>query len=82
MATTENGNGNFAQNFEPLILIPNPQIKRKKVNGAVTSLIYRNGHALIATDACEIYLLDVETFEMNLKITCNTSAINDIAFPE
>lgn len=50
--------------------------------GAVTSLNMLGNDVLIGTDECEIYLLNLQTFELKLKITCNTSVVYDIAFPK
>lgn len=60
----------------------NFQLKRKKVNGCVTSLQF-HGHQTIyiATDLCEVYTLEVQTFVLKLQITCNSSIVNDIVFP-
>lgn len=57
-------------------------LKRKKVNGCVTSLQFHSNQTIyIATDLCEIYTLDLDTFILKLKITCNSNIVNDIAFP-
>lgn len=58
------------------------QLKRKKVNGCVTSLQFHGNQTIyIATDLCEIYTLELETFVLKLQITCNSNMVNDIAFP-
>lgn len=60
------------------------QLKRKKVNGCVSSLVEHSCRSavLIGTDASEIYELNAYTFEIQLVITCNTSTIYDIVFPQ
>lgn len=50
--------------------------------GAVTSLKMIGNDVMIGTDECEIYSLNLETFELKLKITCNKSTVYDIAFPK
>lgn len=58
------------------------QLKRKKVNGCVTSLQFHSHQTIyIATDLCEIYTLELQTFVLKLQITCNSSMVNDIGFP-
>lgn len=47
----------------------------------MTSLNLLGKDVLIGTDECEIYTLSLETFELKLKVTCNTSVVYDIAFP-
>lgn len=37
---------------------------------------------LIGTEACEIYNLKISTFDIKLLVTCNTSTVYDIAFPQ
>lgn len=60
----------------------NFQLKRKKVNGCVTSLQFHSNQTIyIATDLCEIYTLELQTFILKLQITCNSSIVNDIVFP-
>lgn len=58
------------------------QLKRRRVNGSVTSLREKLNFIFIGTDACEIYVLDLILFDLKLVITCNTSAVYDVAFPK
>lgn len=53
------------------------------MNGAVSSLKLLSAETvLIGTEACEIYSLKIATFDLKLLITCNTSTVYDIAFPQ
>ncbi len=48
----------------------------------MTSLqLLQSNVVVIGTDACEMYLLNVDTFEIKLFITCNTETVYDVAFP-
>ncbi|XP_043524972.1 cilia- and flagella-associated protein 52 [Frieseomelitta varia] len=48
----------------------------------VTSLIrYKNNFILVATALCEIYEIELSSFQMRLIVTCHTNSIYDLAFP-
>lgn len=66
----------------PHSIIDPSQLKRCRVNGAVSTLQLKLDSILIGTDACEIYVLHLTDFNLKLVITCNTSAVYDIAFPQ
>ncbi|XP_037046555.1 cilia- and flagella-associated protein 52 [Bradysia coprophila] len=57
-------------------------LKRTKVIGAVTSLqLLETNEVIIGTEACEMYFLNLQSFEIKLFITCNTETVYDVAFP-
>lgn len=59
------------------------QLKRTKVNGAVSSIQLLNKDTiLIGTECCEIYSLNIATFQIKLLLTCNVSTVYAIAFPK
>ena len=59
------------------------QLKRAQLESAITSLqLVDNSGVVVGTEACEIYFLDLATFQCRLLKTCHTDAVNDIAFPE
>lgn len=41
-----------------------------------------NKELLVSTVKCEIFLVDQETFEVKLLLTCHTDTIYDISFPK
>lgn len=59
------------------------QLKSTSVNSAVTSLQKFQQHGImVGNDLCEIYLIDICTFNVRLIVTCHTTCIYDIAFPK
>lgn len=59
------------------------QMKKIQLGSAITSLqLVDKSGVVIGTEACEIYYLDLATFQVRLLKTCHTDAVNDIAFPE
>ncbi|XP_077288474.1 cilia- and flagella-associated protein 52 [Arctopsyche grandis] len=63
-------------------------IRMKRLNGSVTSLqIMKNDDRkkdntfLVGMKSCEIYLVNLKTFQVTLVVTCHTSTVHDIAFP-
>ena len=57
--------------------------RRTQVNGAVTSLVLNaaGDHFFVGTDQCNQYLVNAQTFELELRNTCHQGLIKDIAFP-
>ncbi|XP_043599667.1 cilia- and flagella-associated protein 52 isoform X3 [Bombus pyrosoma] len=48
----------------------------------VTSMIrYQNNLVIVGTALCEIYEIELSSFQMRLIVTCHTSSIYDLAFP-
>lgn len=59
------------------------QLKKTQLGSAITSLhLVDNSGVVIGTESCEIYFLDLATFQVRLLKTCHTDTVNDIAFPE
>lgn len=61
------------------------QIRSTNVKGSVTSLEFKDEHQttiLAGTNNCEVFVIEKDTFDTMLVITCHTSAIYDIAFPQ
>jgi WD40 repeat protein len=58
-------------------------VRRTKLHGGVTSLALNaaGDHVFVGTDKCNIYLLNIASFEYELRNTCHFSRINDIAYP-
>lgn len=58
------------------------QLKSTKVNGSVSSIqLLDPSTILIGTECCEIYSLNMATFQIKLLLTCNVSTVYAIAFP-
>ncbi|XP_026277073.1 cilia- and flagella-associated protein 52 isoform X1 [Frankliniella occidentalis] len=58
-------------------------LKSTSVDSAVTSLQrFRDQEIMVGNDLCEIYLINICTFNVRLIVTCHTSCIYDIAFPK
>lgn len=61
------------------------QIKRQaKVEGGVTSLAMNaaGDHFFIGTTNCNMYLMHLGTFAFELRTTCHSTKISDIAYPQ
>ncbi|KAI4470193.1 wd-40 repeat protein [Holotrichia oblita] len=57
-------------------------LKTANVKGGVTSLVfYDNDEIFVGTTNCELFSIDLKTFQTKLLITCHTSTIYDVAFP-
>jgi hypothetical protein len=59
-------------------------LRRAQVNGAVTSLVLNaaGDHFFVGTEQCNQYLVNCQTFELELRNTCHQGRIADIAFPQ
>lgn len=57
--------------------------KKTTVNGAVTSLVLNaaGDHFFVGTSQCNQYLVNASTFELELRNTCHSGYIADLAFP-
>ena len=57
--------------------------RRAQVNGAITSLVLNaaGDHFFVGTDQCNQYLVNAQTFELELRNTCHQGLIKDLAFP-
>lgn len=59
------------------------QLKRTKVNGAITSMVQITPiEYYIATEANEIYLLNIKMFTLKLLKTSHREAVHNIVFPK
>lgn len=58
-------------------------VRKAKVSGGISSLVLNaaGDHMFVGTISCNIYLVKLDTFEMELRNTCHNTRINDIAFP-
>lgn len=58
--------------------------RRTQVAGAVTSLVLNadGSHFFVGTDQCNQYLVNAQTFEMELRNTCHQGLIKAVAFPQ
>lgn len=82
MAKIQSGSYGISIEIDLIIKIFQFQLKRKKVNGCITSMcLHTNDTVVIGTETCEIYTLDYRTFILKLQITCHSSTVYDIAFP-
>lgn len=53
------------------------------MKASVTSLQFWNEKTILAgTSNCEIFSIDLDTFETILLVTCHMDAIYDVAFPQ
>lgn len=57
-------------------------VRKLKLNGTVTSLQLNaaRDHFFVGTKQCSIFLVELATFEHELRATCHSSRINDVAF--
>lgn len=57
-------------------------IKTRKLLGGITSLCLNaaGDHFFVGTDKCHIYLVELATFDHELRNTCHSERINDVAF--
>lgn len=81
-------NGNFivgaGDGTVALILAKNFKVVRKlKFAGGITSLALNaaGDHFFAGTSLCDIYCCHIASFEYELRNTCHSSGITDIAFP-
>ncbi|KAL1117056.1 hypothetical protein AAG570_004384, partial [Ranatra chinensis] len=58
------------------------KIRTCSVGSLVTSLQMLKKQLIVGTLRCEVFLVDFKTFEVSLILTCHTSAIYDLAFPD
>lgn len=60
------------------------QLKSTRINGMVTSIQKINNEELLmaGTIKCELYLISLKDLSFALLITCHTSAIYDLTFPQ
>jgi hypothetical protein len=58
------------------------QLKSTTVHSAPTSLQMLDTTVFVGTMLSEIFTINVETFEVKLRVTCHKHAIYDIAFPQ
>jgi cilia- and flagella-associated protein 52 len=58
--------------------------KRVKLDGGISSLQLNDAgdHFFAATLDCNIYLVELKSFDYELRNTCHTGRINDVAFPQ
>jgi WD40 repeat protein len=58
-------------------------LRKTKVAGGVTSLALNaaGDHFFVGTKSCNIYLVNLDSFEYELRNTCHFDKINDIAYP-
>ncbi|XP_022914302.2 cilia- and flagella-associated protein 52 [Onthophagus taurus] len=57
-------------------------LKSTKINGIPTSFnIFQNDQLFVGTNCCELYSINLTTFQTVLLITCHKSTIFDVAFP-
>jgi WD40 repeat protein len=58
-------------------------LRRTKVDGGVTSIALnaKGDHFFLGTDTSNIYCVALDTFEFEVRNTCHSSGINDVAFP-
>lgn len=59
-------------------------LKSTNINASVTSiqLMEQESKILAATTNSEIYVISMDEFKGELVVTCHTSAIYDVAFPQ
>lgn len=83
MAAVQDGDYIESFVFTPTINGFDLQLKRAKVNGSVSSIQLLDPDTIIVgTEQCEIYTINLTTFQLKLLLTCNTSTVYDIAFPK
>lgn len=58
-------------------------IRKATLAGGITSLALNaaGDHFFVGTDLCNIYLVALKTFDFELRNTCHSAKINDVAFP-
>lgn len=58
-------------------------LKKVQLDGGVTSLALNaaGDHFFVGTDACNIFLVHLDSLEFELRNTCHYGKINDVAFP-
>ncbi|XP_047106293.1 cilia- and flagella-associated protein 52-like [Schistocerca piceifrons] len=56
-------------------------LKSAKLDSGATSVKIMRDEIIAGTDQCEIYTINIATFNVSLHITCHTDAIYDLTFP-
>ena len=57
------------------------QLKSTNVESTVTSLQVLGDQLFVGTMQCEIFTVNIRTFDVTLHITCHKNAVYDITFP-
>ncbi|XP_049833353.1 cilia- and flagella-associated protein 52-like [Schistocerca gregaria] len=65
------------QPSEPQLVV----LKGTKLDSGATTIKILKDEIIGGTEKCEIYTIDIKTFNVLLHITCHTDAIFDLAFP-
>lgn len=58
-------------------------VRKMKIDGFVSSLELNaaGDHFFVGTRECNVYLVHLASFDYELRTTCHSSGINDVAFP-
>ncbi|EPY19476.1 flagellar associated protein [Strigomonas culicis] len=56
--------------------------KEVKVKGGVTGLALAGSHYMVGTNTSNMYFINGGNFRAQLRMTCHSESVNDIAFPD